>query len=45
MKPALTLKYNAADQLGQKGTYNLLLVMFTPPDAAKAYKMAVGVNT
>ena len=45
MKATLTLIKKVADELSQKGTYNTLLDSLTPlPDAALAYKMAVGMN-
>ena len=45
MKAALALIKKVADELSEKGTYNILLDALTPlPDAAKAYKMAVGLN-
>jgi hypothetical protein len=34
-----------ADELSEKGTYNILLDTLTPlADAARAYKMAIGLN-
>lgn len=46
MKATLALMKKVADELSQKGTYNILLDALTPlPDAALAYKMAVGLNT
>ncbi|HVO75758.1 MAG TPA: isocitrate lyase/phosphoenolpyruvate mutase family protein [Ignavibacteriaceae bacterium] len=45
MKAALALIKKVADELSGKGTYNTLLGALTPlPDAAMAYKMAVGLN-
>jgi 2-methylisocitrate lyase-like PEP mutase family enzyme len=45
MKATLALIKKVADELSEKGTYNILLDTFTPlPDAAKAYKMAIGLN-
>jgi 2-methylisocitrate lyase-like PEP mutase family enzyme len=45
MKATLALIKKIADELSEKGTYNLLLDSLTPlPDAALAYKMAVGLN-
>lgn len=45
MKATLALIKKVADELSQKGTYNILLDTFTPlPDAAMAYKMAIGMN-
>jgi len=45
MKAALALIKKAADELKEKGTYNILLDTLTPfPDAAIAYKMAIGQN-
>ena len=41
MKATLALIKKVADELSEKGTYNLLLDALTPvPDAASAYKMA-----
>ena len=46
MKATLALIKKVADELSEKGTYNILLDAFTPlPEAAKAYKMAIGLNT
>ena len=43
MKATLALMKKVADELSEKGTYNVLLDTLTPlPDAAKAYKMAIG---
>ncbi len=43
MKATLALIKKVADELSEKGTYNQLLESLTPlPDAALAYKMAVG---
>jgi 2-methylisocitrate lyase-like PEP mutase family enzyme len=45
MKATLALIKKVADELSEKGTYNILLDTLTPfPDAAKAYNMAVGLN-
>jgi 2-methylisocitrate lyase-like PEP mutase family enzyme len=45
MKAALALIKKVADELSEKGTYNILADSLTPvPDAAMAYKMAVGLN-
>ena len=45
MKATLALIKKVADELSEKGTYNKLLDSLTPlPDAAKAYKMAIGLN-
>jgi len=45
MKATLALIKKVADELSEKGTYNTLLDSLTPlPDAALAYKMAVGVE-
>jgi len=45
MKATLALIKKIADELLQKGTYNLLSDTLTPlPDAAMAYKMAIGQN-
>jgi len=45
MKATLALIKKIADELLQKGTYNLLSDTLTPlPDAALAYKMAIGQN-
>jgi 2-methylisocitrate lyase-like PEP mutase family enzyme len=44
MKAALALMKKAADELLEKGTYNILSDTMTPrPDAAIAYKMATGL--
>ena len=46
MKATLALIKKAADELSEKGTYNTIFDTLTPfPDAAMAYKMAVGLNT
>ena len=43
MKATLALIKKVADELSAKGTYNVLLDTLTPlPEAAKAYKMAIG---
>jgi 2-methylisocitrate lyase-like PEP mutase family enzyme len=45
MKATLALIKKVADELSEKGTYNILLDTLTPiPDAAMAYKMAIGMN-
>ena len=45
MKATLALIKKVADELSEKGTYNTLLDTLTPlPDAAIAYKMAIGLN-
>jgi 2-methylisocitrate lyase-like PEP mutase family enzyme len=45
MKATLALIKKIADELSEKGTYNILLDTMTPlPDAAMAYKMAIGGN-
>jgi 2-methylisocitrate lyase-like PEP mutase family enzyme len=45
MKATLALIKKIADELSEKGTYNILLDSLTPlPDAALAYKMAIGLN-
>jgi 2-methylisocitrate lyase-like PEP mutase family enzyme len=45
MKATLALMKKVADELNEKGTYNILLETLTPlPDAATAYKMTVGMN-
>ena len=45
MKATLALIKKVADELSEKGTYNILLDTLTPlPDAATAYKMAIGMN-
>jgi len=45
MKATLALIKKVADELSKKGTYNILLDSLTPlPDAAMAYKMAIGLN-
>ena len=45
MKATLALIKKVADELSEKGTYNILLDTLTPlPDAAMAYKMAIGEN-
>jgi len=45
MKATLALIKKVADELFEKGTYNILLDTVTPlPDAAMAYKMAIGLN-
>ncbi len=45
MKATLALIKKVADELSAKGTYNILLDTLTPlPDAAMAYKMAIGLD-
>jgi 2-methylisocitrate lyase-like PEP mutase family enzyme len=45
MKATLALIKKVADELSEKGTYNILLETLTPlPEAAMAYKMAIGEN-
>ena len=45
MKATLALIKKVADELFEKGTYNILLDTVTPlPDAVMAYKMAIGLN-
>jgi len=45
MKATLALIKKVANELSEKGTYNILLDTLTPlPDAAIAYKMAIGSN-
>ena len=45
MKATLALIKKVADELSEKGTYNILLDALTPlPSAALAYKMATGLN-
>lgn len=45
MKATLALIKKIANELSQKGTYNILLDTLTPlADAATAYKMAIGLN-
>ena len=45
MKATLALIKKVADELTEKGTYNILLDTLTPlPDSAIAYKMAIGLN-
>jgi 2-methylisocitrate lyase-like PEP mutase family enzyme len=45
MKATLALIKKVADELSEKGTYNILLDSLTPlPDAAMAYKMAIRLN-
>lgn len=45
MKATLALIKKVADELSKKGTYNILLDTLTPlPEAAMAYKMAIGEN-
>jgi len=45
MKAALALIKKVADELAEKGTYNILSDTLAPlPEAAIAYKMAIGLN-
>ena len=45
MKATLALMKKVANELSEKGTYNILLDSLTPlPEAALAYKMAIGLN-
>ncbi len=45
MKATLALIKKVADELVEKGTYNILSDTLTPlPDAAMAYRMAIGLN-
>lgn len=45
MKATLALIKKVADELSEQGTSNILLDTMTPlPDAASAYKMAIGLN-
>ena len=45
MKATLALIKKVADELSEKGTYNILLDTLTPlPDAVTAYKMAIAEN-
>jgi 2-methylisocitrate lyase-like PEP mutase family enzyme len=45
MKATLALIKKVADELSEQGTFNILLDAMTPlPDAASAYKMAIGLN-
>jgi 2-methylisocitrate lyase-like PEP mutase family enzyme len=45
MKATLSLIKKVADELSQKGTYNVLMDSLTPlQDSATAYKMAIGLN-
>jgi len=45
MKATLALIKKVADELSEKGTYNILLDSLTPiPEAALAYKMATSLN-
>ena len=45
MKATLALIKKVADELSEKGTYNILLDALTPlPEAATAYKMAIGLK-
>jgi len=45
MKATLALIKKVADELSEKGTYNILSDTFTPlPEAVLAYKMAIGLN-
>ena len=45
MKATLALIKKVADELSEKGTYNILLDTLTPlPEAVLAYKMTIGLN-
>jgi len=45
MKATLALIKKVADELSEKGTYNILLDTMTPlPDAVTAYRMAIGAK-
>ena len=45
MKATLALIKKVADELSEKGTYDILSDIMTPrPEAALAYKMAIGLN-
>ncbi len=45
MKATLALIKKVANELSEKGTYNILFDTLTPlPEAALAYKMAIGLN-
>lgn len=45
MKATLALIKKVADELSEKGTYQILLDALSPlPEAATAYKMAIGLN-
>ena len=45
MKATLALIKKVADELSEKGTYDILLDVLSPlPDAAMAYRMAIGMN-
>jgi 2-methylisocitrate lyase-like PEP mutase family enzyme len=45
MKATLALIKKVADELSEKGTYDILSDTLTPfPDAAMAYRMAIGLN-
>ncbi len=45
MKATLALIKKVADELSEKGTYNILLDSLTPlPESALAYKMAIGLS-
>ncbi len=45
MKATLALIKKVADELSEKGTYNILSDTLTPlPDAVMAYQMAIGLN-
>jgi len=45
MKATLALIKKVADELSEKGTYNILLDSLTPlPESAIAYKMAIGLD-
>jgi len=45
MKATLALIKKVADELSEKGTYDILSDSLTPlPNAALAYNMAIGLN-
>ena len=45
MKAKLAIIKKIADELSEKGTYNILSDTLTPlPDATLAYKMAIGLS-
>jgi hypothetical protein len=45
MKATLSLIKRVADELSEKGTYDILMGTLTPlPQAAMAYTMAIGLN-
>jgi 2-methylisocitrate lyase-like PEP mutase family enzyme len=46
MKATLALIKKIANELSEKGTYNILMDTLSPlPEAAMAYKMAIGLNS